>query len=151
MRTDTVNINDRVRENTPEEENVRMDTKVLNRMTRYRNYTIDEINKRLDKLQKAWDIERTLEVNASSLALTGIVLGVFSSKKWFFLPFLVTGFLLQHGIQGWCPPVTLFRSLGVRTRQEIDEEIYALKALRGDFDDIRSTTEPEEIMESFRK
>ena len=151
MRTDTVNIKDRVRENSPEEENVRMDTKVLNRMTRYRNYTIDEINKRLKRIQKEWDIERTLEVNASSLAITGIVMGTFSSKKWFFLPFIVTGFLLQQGIRGWSLPVTLLRSLGVRTRQEIDEEIYALKALRGDFDDIRSTTEPEEILESFRK
>jgi hypothetical protein len=34
--------------------------------------------------------------------------------------------------QGWCPPLTVFRRLGVRTRREIDLERYAIKALRGD-------------------
>jgi hypothetical protein len=48
----------------------------------------------------------------------------------------VATFLLQHALQGWCPPVPLFRSLGVRTASEIDEERYALKALRGDFEDV---------------
>jgi hypothetical protein len=42
-------------------------------------------------------------------------------------------FLLQHALQGWCPPVPFFRSRGVRTAREIDQERYALKALRGDF------------------
>ena len=46
---------------------------------------------------------------------------------------MVGGFLLQHAVQGWCPPVPVFRRLGVRTQTEIDEERYALKALRGDF------------------
>ncbi|HET9942578.1 MAG TPA: hypothetical protein VFR05_04515, partial [Terriglobia bacterium] len=41
--------------------------------------------------------------------------------------------LLQHAVQGWCPPVPLFRRLGIRTQREIDEERYALKAMRGDF------------------
>jgi hypothetical protein len=45
----------------------------------------------------------------------------------------VTAFLLQHALQGWCPPVPVFRRLGVRTTAEIDRERYALKALRGDF------------------
>ena len=39
----------------------------------------------------------------------------------------------QNPVQGWCPPVPVFRRLGVRTREEIDRERYALKALRGDF------------------
>jgi hypothetical protein len=46
---------------------------------------------------------------------------------------LVTGFLLQHALQGWCPPVPFFRRRGVRTEAEIDRERYALKAVRGDF------------------
>jgi hypothetical protein len=48
----------------------------------------------------------------------------------------VTGFLLQHALQGWCPPVPLLRKTGVRTMREIDIERYALKALRGDFGPI---------------
>jgi hypothetical protein len=50
------------------------------------------------------------------------------------LTLAVLGFLLQHAVQGWCPPLALLRRLGVRTRREIDAEKYALKALRGDFD-----------------
>lgn len=34
--------------------------------------------------------------------------------------------LLQHGLQGWCPPLPVLRRLGVRTRGEIDREKYAL-------------------------
>jgi hypothetical protein len=50
---------------------------------------------------------------------------------------VVAGFLLQHAVQGWCPPVPLFRRLGFRTAAEIDYERYALKALRGDFRNVR--------------
>jgi hypothetical protein len=35
-------------------------------------------------------------------------------------------FLLQHGLQGWCPPLPVLRRLGVRTQREIDAEKYAL-------------------------
>jgi hypothetical protein len=143
-------IKDRVRENTSDEANTRIDSNVKDRMSRYRNLTINEITSRLEKLQTEWDIERALEMNASSLALTGTVLGLFGRKIWLLLPAVVAGFLLQHSIQGWCPPITLLRRLGYRTRQEIDEEIFALKTIRGDFDNLRSTTDPEEIMTVYR-
>lgn len=51
---------------------------------------------------------------------------------------MVGGFLLQHALQGWCPPVPVLRRLGFRTQTEIDEERYALKALRGDFRELVS-------------
>jgi hypothetical protein len=92
-----------------------------------------EIPARLHELDREWDIERTLETNASSLALTGVVLGATLNKRWLALPALVLTFLFQHAVQGWCPPVPILRRLGYRTASEIDEEKYALKALRGDF------------------
>ena len=52
------------------------------------------------------------------------------------LPIAVAGFLLQHAVQGWCPPVPVMRRLGFRTEREIDAERTALKALRGDFREI---------------
>jgi len=88
---------------------------------------------RLQELDREWDIERILEANAATVSLIGLGLGRFVSRRWFVLPTAVAGFLLQHAIQGWCPPLALFRRLGVRTQREIDEERYALKALRGDF------------------
>jgi hypothetical protein len=60
------------------------------------------------------------------------------NRKWLFLPGVVAGFLLQHAVQGWCPPLPLFRRLGIRTASEIEYERYALKALRGDFEQVRS-------------
>jgi len=50
-------------------------------------------------------------------------------------------FLFQHSVQGWCPPLPVFRRLGVCTRSEIDQEKFALKALRGDFDSLPSESE----------
>ncbi len=43
---------------------------------------------------------------------------------------------MNHAIVGWCPPLPLLRSLGFRNRVEIDKEKFALKALRGDFNDL---------------
>jgi hypothetical protein len=48
------------------------------------------------------------------------------------------GFLIQQALRGDCPPYQLLRRLGFRTRQEIERERYALKALRGDFDRIET-------------
>jgi hypothetical protein len=96
------------------------------------------IAERLAELDREWDIERTLEANAATASLVGLTLGATVDRKWFVLPFVVAGFLLQHAVQGWCPPVPIFRRLGFRTEREIDEERYALKALRGDFRSLQS-------------
>ena len=93
----------------------------------------DHIGPRLHQLDREWDMERTLEANAATLALTGTLLGLFVDRRFLALPVAVTAFLLQHALQGWCPPVPFFRNRGVRTMREIDEERFTLKALRGDF------------------
>ena len=88
--------------------------------------TREAIEQRMAELDREWDVERILEVNASTLALTGLVLGVTVNRKWLLLPGIVLPFLLQHGLQGWCPPLPVLRRLGVRTRGEIDREKNAL-------------------------
>ena len=95
-----------------------------------------EISRRLEDLDHEWDMERTLEANAASITLLGLGLGTFVNRRLFMLPAMVAGFLLQHAVQGWCPPVPFFRRLGFRTAREIDSERYALKAIRGDFDNL---------------
>lgn len=94
------------------------------------------IDARLRELEQEWDIERALEANASILALAGTVLAASGDRRWLILPGVVTAFLLQHAVQGWCPPLPVLRRLGFRTATEIDEERYALKVLRGDLADI---------------
>jgi hypothetical protein len=96
----------------------------------------EHIGARLRELEEEWDIERTLETNAAALALAGTLLGAFVDKRFLVLPAAVSAFLLQHALQGWCPPLPIFRRRGVRTTREIDTERYALKALRGDFGPI---------------
>ncbi len=91
---------------------------------------IDAIDRRLWELNREWDIERALEANASTAVLAGCLLGLAVNRKFFLLPTVVAGFLLQHAIQGWCPPLGLFRRLGIRTQAEIEFERYALMAIR---------------------
>lgn len=106
------------------------------RRVRHLSLHTDEIPQRLRELKEEWDIERAIEANASALAFTGTVLGATGDRRWFVLPALVTAFLFQHSIQGWCPPVPILRRLGFRTAHEIEQERTALMALRGDFDAI---------------
>lgn len=103
------------------------------------------IGKRLQELDREWDVERALEANASVLAFTGVLLGASVDRRWLALPAAVTAFLFQHALQGWCPPLPVLRSMGMRTTSEIAAERYALKALRGDFAAV-SRDSPEAAM-----
>lgn len=109
-------------------------------VARYKSASPSEIDRRLQELDAEWDIERTIEANASTLILTGLGLGTFADKRFFLLPAAVAAFLLQHALQGWCPPVSVLRGMGFRTQTEIEEERYALKALRGDFEHTKSNS-----------
>ncbi|WP_432746175.1 hypothetical protein ABXJ76_08930 [Methylobacter sp. G7] len=119
---------DRVRSSTAAHVNEEIDHQTDINIHRYKGKSRAEILERIQMLDKEWDIERVLEVNASTLALSGLILGLTKNRKWLFLPGIVLPFLLQHGLQGWCPPLPLLRWLGIRTRGEIDREKYALKA-----------------------
>jgi hypothetical protein len=99
----------------------------------------EAVERRLRELDREWDMERALETNASIVALIGLGLGAFVDRRFNVVPAAVCGFLLQHALQGWCPPVPLFRRLGIRTASEIDYERYALKALRGDLRSLSET------------
>jgi hypothetical protein len=109
--------------------NREIDRQTNSNIRRYANSSEEVINRRIEELDREWDIERALEANASALALTGLFLGLTVNRKWLALPTVVLSFLLQHSLQGWCPPLPLLRRLGVRTRGEIDREKYELKAL----------------------
>lgn len=104
-----------------------------------------KISARLQELGSEWDIERILELNSSALTLVGLTLTIFYSIWWLILPFSVQAFLMQHAVRGWCPPLPIMRRLGFRTLDEINYERYALKVLRGDFDNI-TTNEEDSIL-----
>jgi hypothetical protein len=126
----------RVAEHSDEAANERIRRRTENNIELYRAAGSEFIDRRLAELDREWDIERLLEANAASVVLAGLVLGVTVSRKWLVLPVAVGGFLLQHALQGWCPPLIWFRRMGVRTATEIDLERFSLKVLRGDFADL---------------
>jgi hypothetical protein len=100
----------------------------------------DEIDARLAELDREWDTERTLEAIAATAVISGVGLSLLN-KRFLALPGLVSAFLLQHAVQGWCPPLPLVRRLGVRTEPEIQAERNSLKALKEAFADLEHRLE----------
>jgi hypothetical protein len=137
---------ERVPEHTDDTVNEWIRKKTEENVSLYSHAGKEFIDRRIEELDHEWNIERTLEANASALALIGLVLSVSVSRKWLILPMVVAGFLFQHALQGWCPPVPVLRRLGFRTPHEIDSERYALKAIRGDFSQIEHSTAPEKVL-----
>jgi hypothetical protein len=129
---------ERVPRHTAEHVNERIRRETEERVAQISAAGGEAIDRRLAELDHEWDIERTLEANAAALAATGAALALLSDRRFALLPLVVGSFLLQHAVQGWCPPVPVFRRLGFRTQPEIDYERYALKALRGDFRNLQA-------------
>jgi hypothetical protein len=133
---ENTNSPDLVRAKTSPESLEKIDRAMHEKVLYYSSKPREVLSRRIAELDREWDIERILEANASSLALTGVFLGVARGRKYLLLSAAVMGFLLTHAIQGWCPPLPALRKLGVRTRAEIDQEKFALKVLRGDFQNV---------------
>ena len=129
----------RVERNTAESVNERIRRETEERVARTAAGGLTAIGDRLAELDREWDIERYLETMAPSLTLAGLTLGLTVNRKWLLLPIAVQAFFLQHALQGWCPPVPILRRMGFRTQYEIDQERYALKALRGDFANVKKS------------
>jgi hypothetical protein len=141
MEQTTMSEPNRVRAYSSEAVNNEIDQTIRSSVQSYAGQSRQAITRRIDELDREWDVERTLELNASTLALTGLILGATVNKKWLIVPGVVLPFLFQHAVQGWCPPLPVLRNMGIRTREEIDREKYALKALRGDFDNAQGASE----------
>jgi hypothetical protein len=139
-------ISDRVRAHSPQNANDKIDYELEERIRFYGTQNRAAVEFRLAELNREWDIERVLQTNAASISLAGLLLGIAVNRRWLALPVIVSGFLLQHAIQGWCPPVPVFRKLGVRTQKEIERERYALKALLGGFDSATNNRNPEALI-----
>ncbi len=120
---------DRVRRFSSQAINRSIDRETDRNITRYAAMSDERIRQRIRELDLEWDVERVLELNAATLALGGLILARSVDRRWLALPAVVMGFLLQHAVQGWCPPLPILRRLGVRTRGEIDREKFSLLGL----------------------
>ena len=119
----------RVENNTAQQVNERIKGETLARIYFFSAHP-EQIPRRLEELKEEWDIERCLETGSSCLSLIGLMMSFIHSRKWLALPCAVQGFFLQHALQGWCPPLPIFRVLGVRTATEIEIERHALRVLQ---------------------
>jgi hypothetical protein len=137
----TAKSGERVRSSTAPSRNEKIDQEIISNITHYDGQNTETVESHIRELDKKWDIERTLEINAGLIALAGAALALTVDKRWAIVPAVVTTFLVQHAIQGWCPPLPLFRMMGIKSRPELDREKYALKALRGDFKNVNNATE----------
>lgn len=126
---------DRIREHSSPVVNARIDRQTRAQLDEYRAAPPQDIGKRLAELDREWDIDRAVMAN---LAIVG---GYFLSRgirqrswfkrsnNWLYAISTQLGFLALHATVGWCPPVVVFRRLGVRTHQEIAAERHALENL----------------------
>jgi hypothetical protein len=95
------------------------------------------IERRLEELDREWDIDQCTALNVGAISFLGTFLGATRSRKWYLLPFLASICLIQQATQRRSPLTQLFRRWGTRTREEIERERFALKVLRGDFEDLK--------------
>jgi hypothetical protein len=119
----------RVEQNTTEDINRTRREEIRQRLRHYATHK-PEIPARVAELDREWDIERAIEANVATIALLGLGLTAFVNRRFIALPVAVAGFLLQHAIQGWCPPVPVLRQLGFRTATEIGDERHGLMTLQ---------------------
>ncbi len=124
------------RERVPVNTSVRINRAIarsIEENVRYFARRPEQIPQRLRELDEEWDIERAIQANAAVAGFMGLLLGTAGRKRWLVVPGLVSIFLFQHAVQGWCPPVPVLRRMGFRTSFEIERERHALKALLGDY------------------
>ena len=118
---------------------VRYDNKVRRQTECSLAYYVEhphEVDDRLRELDDEWDTERLLDLNGSLAALGGLAISMFRGSKWIMFSAAMLGFGLQRTLTPTKAPLRLLRRLGIRTRQEIQEERLALMALRGDLQDV---------------
>lgn len=125
----------RVQEHTPPEINERIQQGIRDSARRL-SCEPEQIAARLEELDREWDIDRTIEARAGGLTFVSTILGLTWKRGFLLVPIVVGSFLLQRALLGWCPPLAILRRQGFRTRSEIESERQALKALRGDYDNL---------------
>lgn len=123
---------DRVRRHTAHEVLRRIDSDTAASLAHCAAAGPQAIAQRLDDLEREWDTDRVLEIEAATMGLLTLALAA-AKPRLRLLPGMVALAVMTHALTGRYLLMPLFRRLGVRTAREIERERHALKALRGDF------------------
>ena len=103
----------------------------------------EQTDLRLRALEREWDTDRVVEAEGALTALTGIAAALLAHRRFFAMPAMAAAAIFLHATTGWHPLLPLFRRFGVRSAREIARERYALKVLRGDFDNLDRVAPPQ--------
>jgi hypothetical protein len=123
---------ERVEVNTAPAVNRKFEDQLKENIARYAAEGQPGIDQRLRELDREWNTERAIEVEAPMMIGLGIALGNLHDRKWFAVSAMAAGMVILHSVQGWYPLLPLFRRMGLRSQYEIEQERNALRALRGD-------------------
>jgi hypothetical protein len=129
---------DRVRAGTAASVNARLDRLTQERLLQA--VSENDYSRRLGQLGREWDFDRIVEAEAAATGLLGLALAAAVNRRFLLLPGVATAMMLVHAIHGWYPLLPLLRRMGVRSRDEIERERYAVKALRGDFAAVKDAS-----------
>lgn len=91
------------------------------------------IDYRLFELDQELDVETYMQMQTSALSISGVILSLTNGKKWLLLPLLSSVIQLANLFKKEELYKLISTRLNIRTRDEIEKEKYALKAIRGDF------------------
>jgi len=124
--------NDRVERNTGAAINQAFDEQIAESIKQYTHAPPDAIERRLAELDREWDIERVIEVEAPATIMLGILLATVHDRRWMMLSAMAASMVIVHSLQGWYPLLPILRRIGIRSNAEIERERNGLRALRGD-------------------
>ncbi|AWM38742.1 hypothetical protein GobsT_30650 [Gemmata obscuriglobus] len=101
------------------------------------------ITDRIAQLDREWSAGRATKALIGLMIVTGFALTALLNPWWLILPAVGGVFLLQYlfGRSSWLGAT--FREMGFRSGQDIDQERFALRALRGDFKNLPTVHEIE--------
>lgn len=94
------------------------------------------LSERLRALDEEPDQETVAALAIAGAGTLGLIFGLLGSRLWRMLAWLALPLLFAHAGGKLKAPGEFLRTLGLRSRREIQEERYALKLLRGDFKNI---------------
>lgn len=103
----------------------------------------EALSARIRELDAEWGLERALGVGLAGLGTFGLLMGLFGARAFRLLTWLSLPLLLAFSLGRWSPPEAVAARRGLRSRKEIEEERYALKAIRGDFREVGQPPEAE--------
>ncbi len=123
---------ERVEQNTSPAQQHQFEQQLRANISQYMNADKPALDKRLAELDREWNVERMIELEAPVMIGLGALLGMTLNRKWFGLSVFAASMVITHNTQGWYPLLRLFQNVGFRSQKLIEEERSALRVLRGD-------------------